>query len=186
MRSAAIATSHGRPSDEGRVTRPFERALAAARQARAGPGVNAASLLPRSGRAAAVAPGAGGSGQEGPALGDLSGAAAPQAVEAAAALRAAVRALPPAIVASRIADGAQGAQLSLSFGALGVELRAGARGLEIALTSSAPLLGAARAELPGLVEALRARGIRVARADVRCGASARGRGESGSPPRNPR
>ncbi len=58
--------------------------------------------------------------------------------------------------------------LALSFGtALTVDLRAGAQGLELTLHPARALERAARAELPGLVEALRARGLRVARADIR-------------------
>ncbi len=82
-----------------------------------------------------------------------------------AGLRAAVRAVPAAIAAASI--GAGGAQLAISFGnALSLDLRSGARGLELTLRPAPGLERATRAELPGLVEALRARGIRVVRADV--------------------
>jgi hypothetical protein len=82
-----------------------------------------------------------------------------------AALRGAVRALPASIEAARLQDGAS---LSLSCGsALGVDLRSGLHGLELTLRPSAALGQAAATELPGLVAALRARGLRVARAEVR-------------------
>lgn len=93
-----------------------------------------------------------------PGGGDL--AAAP----ASAALRAAVRSLPPVIEAARLQDGAR---LALTLGgALGVELRGGAAGVEVTLRPEAALGRAAAAELPALVAALRARGVRVARAGL--------------------
>jgi len=103
---------------------------------------------------------------------DATAAAADQkaAVQVAAdapieGLRAAVRALPASIDAARLHDGAR---VSLSFGsALGVDLRSGAQGLEVTLRPAEALGRAAAAELPGLVAALRARGLRVARAEVR-------------------
>lgn len=80
-------------------------------------------------------------------------------------LQAAIRAAPPAIAAA-LRQGQP--QLALGFGtALSIDLRAGAQGLEVSLRPSPALERAARAELPGLVEALRARGLRVARAEVR-------------------
>jgi hypothetical protein len=101
-----------------------------------------------------------------------------QAVSAASSLRAAVRALPAAVEAARVAAGSQ---LALSFGpALGVELRAGPGGLELTLRPAAALDRAAAAELPGLVAALRARGLTVARAEVR--ARTDGRADGGGPP----
>jgi hypothetical protein len=94
-----------------------------------------------------------------------------QAVSAASSLRAVVRALPAALEAARVAAGSQ---LALSFGpALGVELRAGPGGLELTLRPAAALDRAAAAELPGLVAALRARGLTVARAEVRPRADSR-------------
>jgi hypothetical protein len=82
-----------------------------------------------------------------------------------AELRAAVRAIPPAVEAARIREGVP---LVLSFGrALSVDLRSGPAGLEVLLRPEASLARAASAELPGLVAALRARGVRVAHADVR-------------------
>jgi hypothetical protein len=87
-------------------------------------------------------------------------------------LQAAVRAAPPAITAAlREAR----PQLALHFGsALSIDLRAGAQGLELSLRPSAALERAARAELPGLVEALRAHGLRVTRAEVRPGPGKQG------------
>jgi hypothetical protein len=91
--------------------------------------------------------------------------AAPAHVEAASELRAIVRTLPVAIEAARVREGAP---LSLSLGrALSVDLRRGAAGLEVVLRPDATLQRAAAAELPGLLESLRARGIKVARAEVR-------------------
>jgi hypothetical protein len=85
--------------------------------------------------------------------------------EGTSELRAVVRALPVAIEAARVREGAP---LSLSLGrALSVDLRRGAGGLEVVLRPVATLQRAAAAELPGLVESLRARGITVARAEVR-------------------
>ncbi|WP_242395406.1 hypothetical protein [Anaeromyxobacter oryzisoli] len=87
-----------------------------------------------------------------------------QATASADALRAAVRALPAAVEAARVASGGQ---VTLAFGAaLGVDLRAAAGGIELTLRPTAALERAAAAELPGLVAALRARGLRVARATV--------------------
>jgi hypothetical protein len=80
-------------------------------------------------------------------------------------LRAILRALPVAVETARLQDGAP---LELAFGrALSVELRAGRAGLEIALRPDASLARAAAAELPALLRALRARGIAIARAEVR-------------------
>ncbi len=99
------------------------------------------------------------------------GAAAPAPLAAApelaspTELREVVRALPPTIATFA---GRGGGELTLAFGAaLGVDLRSGAQGLEVALRPAPSLERVARAELPGLVEALRARGLRVARAEVR-------------------
>jgi hypothetical protein len=80
-------------------------------------------------------------------------------------LRAVVRALPPAIEASRVRDGAP---LTLGFGhSLSVDVRQAAGGVEVVLRPDARLSRAAEAELPGVVDALRARGVRVTRAEVR-------------------
>ncbi|HET8734372.1 MAG TPA: hypothetical protein VFM45_11450, partial [Anaeromyxobacteraceae bacterium] len=58
--------------------------------------------------------------------------------------------------------------LALDFGpALSVELRQRGEGVELALTAAAALAPAARAELPGLLRALAARGVPVLRAEVR-------------------
>ena len=95
-------------------------------------------------------------------------------------LRAAVRALPPVIQAARLQEGVR---LALTLGsALGVDLRGGAAGVEVTLRPAAALAHVAAAELPALVAALRARGVRVARAEL---ASAAGRppGAPGSQPR---
>ncbi|ACG72451.1 mucin-associated surface protein (MASP), putative [Anaeromyxobacter sp. K] len=112
----------------------------------------------------------------------LPGAPAPAAPADVAALRAAVRALPAAIEAAQRADGSA---LTLAFGsALGVDLRAGAGGIELTLRPAAALARAAQAELPGLTAALRARGLRVARAEVRARPDARGpaRGDAAGTP----
>jgi hypothetical protein len=93
------------------------------------------------------------------------GDASPAEVQA---LRAVVRALPPDIAAVCARDGA----LTLALGSLGVDLRSGPHGVEIALRPPPRLARVAAVELPGLVAALRARGITVARAEVR-GASPR-------------
>jgi len=89
----------------------------------------------------------------------------PDAPSGICELQAALRAAPPAIAAAA----RQGApQLALDFGsALSIDLRTGAQGLELSLRPAPALERAARAELPRLVEALRARGLRLARADVR-------------------
>jgi hypothetical protein len=85
--------------------------------------------------------------------------------EGASELRAIVRTLPVAIEAARVREGEP---LSLALGrALSVDLRRGATGLEIVLRPDAALQRAAAAELPVLLESLRARGIAVARAEVR-------------------
>lgn len=103
--------------------------------------------------------------------------AATVAASEVSALRAAVRAVPPAIAAARVLEGAP---LTLSFGpALGVDLQRGAGGLEVTLRPAAALERAAAAELPALVAALRARGLRVSRAEVR----ARGQSDAGPPAR---
>jgi hypothetical protein len=83
----------------------------------------------------------------------------------AAELRACIRAVPP-VIAATLRPGA--AELALSFGsALSLDLRSGAQGLELTLRPASGLERVTRAELPGLVDALRARGLRVARAEVR-------------------
>ena len=85
----------------------------------------------------------------------------PGAVE----LRACVRAA-PAVIAASLRPG--GAELALSFGAaLSLDVRASIQGLELTLRPASGLERVTRAELPGLVEALRAQGFRVARAEVR-------------------
>lgn len=95
----------------------------------------------------------------------------PAPTSAAEGLRAVVRSLPAQIEVARLAAGAQ---VTLAFGgALGVEVRSGRSGIEVTLRPAAPLQRVAAAELPGLVAALRARGLVVARADVRGSPSGR-------------
>jgi hypothetical protein len=85
-------------------------------------------------------------------------------------LREAVRAIPPAIWAGRVGGGSV---LELAFGRdLTVELRQVADGIELQLRASAGLARAARVDLPALVDALRARGVTVVRAEVRGGSRA--------------
>ncbi len=80
-------------------------------------------------------------------------------------IAALVRALPAAVDAARVRDGAP---LALSFGrSLDVELRSSGAGVEVVLRPEPRLLRAAEAELPRVVEALRLRGVEVARAEVR-------------------
>jgi hypothetical protein len=89
----------------------------------------------------------------------------PDPAGAPSELRAVLRALPVTIEAARVREGAP---LALELGrALSVELRAGRDGLELVLRPDAALSRAAAAELPGVVRALRARGVAVARAEVR-------------------
>jgi hypothetical protein len=95
-----------------------------------------------------------------------------------AALRACIRALPAYLETARLADGAR---LSLDLGPLGIDLRSGPAGLEIALRPPAALERAASADLPALLSALAARGLTVARAEVRIGG-----GGGGPPPRSAR
>jgi hypothetical protein len=79
-------------------------------------------------------------------------------------LRELVRALPPAIHAAQVGDGRP---LELSFGAgLRIDLRVGREGVELTLRPEARLARAAAAELPELVRALSAKGIRLARAGI--------------------
>jgi len=97
------------------------------------------------------------------AIGALPRAAAGE-TEAPASLRAAIRTLPAAIQAAHVREGAP---LELALGrALSVELRSGRGGVEVVLRPEARLARDAAAELPGLVRALRARGVAVARAEV--------------------
>jgi hypothetical protein len=85
-------------------------------------------------------------------------------------LREAVRAVPPAIWAGRVAGGSV---LELSFGRdLSVELRQVPDGIELRIRASDGLARAARVDLPALVDALRARGVTVVRAEVRGGSRA--------------
>jgi hypothetical protein len=91
-------------------------------------------------------------------------------------LRELVRALPPVIHAAQVGDGRP---LELSFGAgLQIDLRVGRAGVELTLRPDARLARAAAAELPELVRALSAKGIRLARARI---GSALERHHSGAP-----
>jgi hypothetical protein len=82
-------------------------------------------------------------------------------------LREAARAIPPAIWAGRL-EGVP--SVELAFGRdLSVELRQGSAGIELAVRTGPPLARAARVDLPALVQSLRARGVIVARAEVRGG-----------------
>jgi hypothetical protein len=98
----------------------------------------------------------------------------PDVAPSTPALRALVRALPPAVEASRVREGAP---LSLAFGrSLDVELRASPRGIEVVLRPEPRLARSCADELPRVVAALAARGLTVARAEVRprpCGARPR-------------
>lgn len=97
--------------------------------------------------------------------------AADAASPTVAGLRAAIRALPAAVEAARLREGAQ---LTLTLGgALGVDLRAGAGGVELTLRPAAALGPVAAEALPALVAALRGRGVRVRGAMVREGPAAR-------------
>jgi hypothetical protein len=121
----------------------------------------------RAGAATGVAPAASGPGACAPAV-----AAEPAAADWAPEvrspeLRAILRAVPVAVEAGRVGGGAPA--LELAFGrALSVEIRGGARGgVDLVLRPDAALARSASAELPALVRALRARGVEVARAEVR-------------------
>jgi hypothetical protein len=99
-------------------------------------------------------------------------ALAPAGSVVTAELRSVLRALPAAIDASRVREGAP---LSLSLGrALDVDLRAAQAGVEVVLRPEPRLARAAEAELPALVASLRSRGIAVARAEVRARGGTRG------------
>jgi hypothetical protein len=90
-------------------------------------------------------------------------------------LRAVVRTLPLAIQTLGVREGAP---LALSFGrSLDVEIRSAPRGLELVLRPEPRLARATEAELRGVVAALAAKGIAVARAEVRV----RGAREPGEP-----
>lgn len=89
----------------------------------------------------------------------------PEAAPCPPELRALVRALPPALEASRVREGAP---LSLSFGrSLEVELRPSPGGVEVVLRPEPRLARSCADELPRVVAALAARGVSVARAEVR-------------------
>jgi hypothetical protein len=90
-----------------------------------------------------------------------------------AALVEAVRALPP-VIETFGRSGREVLVLKLG-GAIGVELRRAPGGVEVGLSVPAALRPAARAELLALCSALAARGVTVASAEVRGGATHRGR-----------
>lgn len=187
-------TAGGATRDPRGASRRFDEALAAARregrEAASEPGgPRAVARVAPDARRPALGPGEAALREAAPAS---AGAAPPPwggeagpgdgAAAEVVALRAAVRALPATIEAARLHDGAR---LTLELGsALGVDLRAGAAGVELTLRPAAALTGAAAAELPGLVDALRARGVRVVRAEVRSGPGARR--PPGAPGRQPR
>jgi hypothetical protein len=167
------------PPRSGAGTARFAELLAAKRSARP-PGYARAEVPARAGRAPArpVPPPSKGISAAEAAFGavpadppscgllspDLPGAAAPDA-PGAAEVRACIRAA-PAVLAAGVRPGA--AELALTFGsALSLDVRSGAQGLELTLRPATGLERTTRAELPGLVDALRARGLRVARAEVR-------------------
>lgn len=141
-RGARILRERRAGFDERPGTVPSPRGRAGADGAR--------PTLPRGPQAAPAAP-------PDPAAGFAPGVHAP-------ALRAVLRALPPAVEAARARQGT----LELAFGrALSVELRAAPGGVEVLLRPDAGLARQAAAELPALVQALRDRGVPVARAEVR-------------------
>jgi hypothetical protein len=108
----------------------------------------------------------------------VAAAARPPDAPAAPELRALVRTLPLAIQTFGLREGAP---LALSFGrSLDVEIRPpppGGKGVELVLRPEPRLARASEAELPGVVAALAAKGIAVARAEVRV----RGAGAAGGP-----
>jgi len=110
----------------------------------------------------------------------------PRASEAAQAeFRALVRSLPLSIDVARIRAGEP---LAFSLGrSLDVEIRPALAGVEILLRPEPRLARAAAAEVPGLVAALRARGVSVARVEVRVRGAVPARGPNpgrvdGAPP----
>jgi hypothetical protein len=142
-RAREARTSDARPS------RPSPRAADPRR-----PGVLAETAAPQPDALRAGAASAGAQG------GDVAAQVAP-VVELARVARAV-----PVAIASLGPPGS--APLALSFGrSLDVELRATAAGVDVVLRPEPRLARAAEAELPGLVAALRGRGISVAAATVR-------------------
>ena len=159
--------------------RPFSSALRDASRARGraevpsaeGPTAREGTAGPRRVAGRCLRPG--GPPGEGERPGGPSAAAAPPSRDPASSapapsgssLAAAVRAVPAAALAFQ----AQGNEtLALDLGpALTVELRAAPAGVELVLRPAGALSRAAAAELPALLRALRARGVAVARAEVR-------------------
>jgi hypothetical protein len=164
---AAPAERSGRSFGEAlERARPSGRRASGAPESAAPRGTRARGSPPRPLRGARVRAGADREGG-GQACDALAGARAWPAAPAPSepALASLVRALPPAIAAARARDGP--APLTLAFGrALEVDLRAHPSGIAIVLRPEARLEAAAAAELPRVVEALRARGVVVARAEV--------------------
>jgi hypothetical protein len=163
------------PDGAGQPSKGYEQAVAAADLARrGGPGRGRgdAGRSPGSGTG-----GDGDGGAERPILSTAtatSGTAAPGALGEAALpspdLAAAVRAVPPAVVAFRL--GGREA-VALDFGAaLGLVLRREPGGVALTLAVVPGLAAAARAELPGLLRALAGRGVAVVRAEVSQGRQA--------------
>jgi len=91
-------------------------------------------------------------------------------------LREACRAIPPCLWSGQVG---REKTVELAFGRdVRIELRQAAGGIEVTVRVTAPLLRAARGDLPALVAALRERGVEVPRADVR--GYPRGGGATGS------
>lgn len=174
-RRLPAAAEAGRFAETLRRARAAQTASATAQESAAGPGARARSLELRKGARDGPAPLA-----RREAARDEERASAGAVSEGTHEVRsdpspvpelaAVVRALPAAIDAARLRDGAP---LALSFGrSLDVELRAVPSGVEVVLRPEPRLLRAAEVELPRVVEALRLRGIEVAHAGV----MSRGRG----------
>jgi hypothetical protein len=148
----------------------FADALRRAADRAEGRGSRAARLEPRRpARTGSAAPEAAGAGRFAPAIDaePLRASAAPVPADhpETPALAALARTLPVALAAT---CARQGAPLALSFGAaLDVELRVGTTGVELVLRPEPRLARIVEAELPGLLAAMRARGVDVARAEVR-------------------
>lgn len=169
MRVDGATPGRAAGTDGTRSERSFAEALSRAASRRAPPRSSAGATADarRAGRARGAREAAGGT-QPSIAPDPLAAAAAgprrgddpPPVPE----LAAAIRALPAAISAARPGPAAP---LTLTFGqALDVDLRSAPAGVEVVLRPEGRLLAAAQAELPRVVEALRLRGVQVARAEV--------------------
>jgi hypothetical protein len=183
LRRAEVRDGEARRVESGRSSRRLDQRLAATRgevaPGREGGQGEVALARGEGGVAQVRGPGAGDPASGGGSIPAVARGATPTSGSVGAgppsttALAQAVRALPPVVEAFQ-ASGRMA--LSLDFGgALGVELRQAAEGVEITLSSSAALRPAARAELAGLCRTLAARGVAVTRAEVRGGAPDRGR-----------